>query len=314
MPDVMEKLGRSLIQHGKDSDRVYLMKLDPNDVATIVAQIEGLAEANDYGKLFCKVPGPAVESFAQAGYQEEARIPDFFDGRTDVAFMSRFRKAGRGRVTDEQRAAIDRALEIAEQKRGACSTNPENKYRLRLLDEADTPALAALYRTVFPSYPFPIFDQAYLRETMATHVRYFGAFDGDRLIAASSAEMDAEARNAEMTDFADCAETSRPGAGGCATVGDGGGPAHARVCDLVHDCPGRLGRDECHLCPLRLSLRRHPHQQHANLRRHRIDERLVQESPRLRLTPAADLNQPVTQTVYRVVEWIESARAADPGE
>ena len=36
MPDAIQKLGRSLIQHGSDSDRIYLMKLDSADVATIV--------------------------------------------------------------------------------------------------------------------------------------------------------------------------------------------------------------------------------------------------------------------------------------
>ncbi len=46
------------------------------------------------------------------------------------------------------------------------------------------------------------FDEGYLRQTMATHIRYFGAFDSNRLVAASSAETDPEARNAEMTDFA----------------------------------------------------------------------------------------------------------------
>jgi len=202
MPDVIEKLGQSLIQHGKDSDRVYLMKLDPRDAATMVADLERLADANDYGKLFCKVPAPLAGVFSQAGYQEEARIPRFFDGCTDVAFMSRFRKRDRAQVSDEQRRAIEQALTIARQKQEAREDRSEANHLIRKLGEEDVPQLAQLYRTVFPSYPFPIFDEVYLRETMATHIRYFGAFDSGRLVAASSAETDPEARNAEMTDFA----------------------------------------------------------------------------------------------------------------
>ena len=202
MPDVMEKLGKSLIQHGADSDRIYLMKLDPEDVPTIIARMEQLAEAHDYGKLFCKVPGPAAGAFAEAGYREEARIPKFFHGRTDVAFMSRFRKSARSHVSDEQQAAIKRALEVAERKREPSPIRLETDYRIRRLDENDASPLAGLYRAVFPSYPFPIFDEAYLRGTMATHIRYFGAFHNDRLAAAASAETDLQARNAEMTDFA----------------------------------------------------------------------------------------------------------------
>ena len=202
MPDVTEKLGKSLIQHGKDSDRIYLMKLDPRDEPTIIGQLEQLAEANDYGKLFCKVPAAAAGAFGQAGYHEEARIPRFFHGQTDVAFMSRFRKPGRHCVSDKQQAAIERALALAEQKRTSALVRSQTDYPIRSLGEPEAPQLAALYRRVFTSYPFPISDQAYLRETMATHVRYFGAFDNGRLVAASSAETDRKARNAEMTDFA----------------------------------------------------------------------------------------------------------------
>lgn len=202
MSDIIEKLGHSLIQHGPDSDRVYLMKLDPADGATIVGQLDQLAEVNDYGKIFCKVPAPFVEPFTQAGYRREAQVPKFFDGQTDVVFVSRFRKPERADVVDEQRGAIETALELAEAKRQSATDPGDDGYRIRRLDASDTPQLAALYRVVFPSYPFPIVEEVYLRETMATHIRYFGAFEGDRLVAAASAETDPEARNAEMTDFA----------------------------------------------------------------------------------------------------------------
>ncbi|MBN1361245.1 MAG: putative beta-lysine N-acetyltransferase [Sedimentisphaerales bacterium] len=202
MADTMEKLGNSLVQHGKSSDRVYLMKLDPADVPPIVGEIEYLAEANDYGKVFCKVPAPVAQAFVAAGYREEARIPRFFNGRKDAAFMSRFRKPARRRVTAEQQKAMDAALAVARQKRKSPIPRPKTAYRIRRLDKKDTRQLAALYRKVFATYPFPIFDPAYLRKTMATHIRYFGAFRDGQLVAASSAETDPEARNAEMTDFA----------------------------------------------------------------------------------------------------------------
>ncbi len=216
MPDTMEKLGRSLIQHGPDSDRIYLIKLDPADVATIVTQLEASAQRNDYGKIFCKVPVPAAETFIHAGYHEEARIPKFFDGRMDVAFMSRFRKSERAQVSGEQQKTIEQTLAVAEKKRESQAVATESAHQIRQLEQNDTPQLAALYRTVFPSYPFPIFDEAYLRETMTTHIRYFGAFEGDRLIAAASAETDPEARNAEMTDFA--TEPSHRGQGLAVTL------------------------------------------------------------------------------------------------
>lgn len=62
--------------------------------------------------------------------------------------------------------------------------------------------MATLYRQVFATYPFPIHDEAYLRQTMAEDVIYFGIWEGDELIALTSAEMDRQGENAEMTDFA----------------------------------------------------------------------------------------------------------------
>lgn len=209
MPDIIEKLGQSLIQHGKDSDRVYLMKLAPADAPTIVERIERLAEIHDYGKLFCKVPAPWCDPFLQAGYHEEARVERFFDGRIDVAFLSRFRKPERAEMSDKQKAAVEGALELALARQGDATKRSPTATR-RLL-EADTPELANLYREVFPSYPFPIFDASYLRRTMATHIRYYGAFDGERLVAAASAETDPEGRNAEMTDFATAPDHRKKG-------------------------------------------------------------------------------------------------------
>jgi putative beta-lysine N-acetyltransferase len=211
MPDVIEKLGNSLIQHGVDSDRIYLMKLDIRDASTIIERMERLAEANDYGKLFCKVPEPATEAFIQAGYRREAAIPKFFDGRVDMAFMSRFRKSGRSQISGEQKTTLARTLEIAQQKRASSVTHSKTDYHIRRLGEEDVSRLADLYRTVFSSYPFPVFDETYLCETMATHIHYFGAFDGDRLVAASSAETDPVALNAEMTDFATAPDHRRKG-------------------------------------------------------------------------------------------------------
>lgn len=209
MPDIIEKLGRSLIQHGADSDRIYLMKLAPTDAPTIVERIEHLAETCDYGKLFCKVPSPWCEPFVQAGYQQEAHIPRFFAGQTDVAFMSRFRKPERANLSADQKSAIQSVLDLAAARQDDATSRPQAPTR-RLLED-DTPDLANLYREVFPSYPFPIFNADYLRHTMATHIRYYGTFDGDRLVAAASAETDPEGRNAEMTDFATAPDQRKKG-------------------------------------------------------------------------------------------------------
>jgi len=206
MPDTIETLGRSRIQHGKDSDRVYLMKLDPADGPSIVDRMEQLAEAHDYGKIFCKVPVGSIGPFMRAGYVEEARVRRFFDGNIDAAFISRFRKPLRAELNDAERTAIEETLSLARAKQDDVSSGPATGYTIRRLREEDAAPLAALYRVVFPSYPFPIFDPDYLRRTMTEHIRYYGAFGVDALASASSAETDFDGRNAEMTDFATAPE------------------------------------------------------------------------------------------------------------
>ncbi|MEJ2054291.1 MAG: putative beta-lysine N-acetyltransferase, partial [Calditrichaceae bacterium] len=74
--------------------------------------------------------------------------------------------------------------------------------KIKILDENNIDDLAELYKAVFKTYPFPIFDKDFLKDTMLSHIVYFGIYDKHQLIAAASSEMDISSRNAEMTDFA----------------------------------------------------------------------------------------------------------------
>ena len=56
MDDKIEKFGNSILQHGKFNDRIYLMKLDSQDVPQIIPEIERLATKNNYAKVFAKIP------------------------------------------------------------------------------------------------------------------------------------------------------------------------------------------------------------------------------------------------------------------
>ncbi|WP_429884743.1 putative beta-lysine N-acetyltransferase [Geoalkalibacter halelectricus] len=201
MSDVVERLGRSQIQHGKSNNRIYLMKLDPAEAPRLVPQLDQLARNKGYTKIFAKVPARARPVFAQAGYREEAAIPGFFGGREDAAFFGKYfcERRRRERKPDEVQEVID----AARAKAGTAPTPQlENGYRLRPLGPRDAEAMAALYREVFASYPFPIHDPAYLRQTMDENILYWGVEDGSRLAAISSAETYAADGNAEMTDFA----------------------------------------------------------------------------------------------------------------
>jgi beta-lysine N6-acetyltransferase len=198
MNDRLETIDGALVQHGPNSDRIYLMKLGEAAIDRLAPQLEALAEAQGYGKIIAKVPLDAAAWLASNGFVEEARIPEYDRRERDIVLMSCFR--------DSRRAHSSRSVGIAAILQRCPRDDRERRlptgYAMRTARPEDAPAMAALYREVFPSYPFPIHDPAYLVETMASHVRYFLVETDHRLVAQASGEIDAAAAAAEMTDFA----------------------------------------------------------------------------------------------------------------
>ncbi len=200
--DCSETIGHSTIQHGPSSNRVYLMKLDRRDLPGIVDRLDDLARTKGYSKLFAKIPAELSTDFIARGYRREASIPGFFRGSEEAIFLGKYLDADRARADNPD--TLSKVLALAREKAGndrAASVLPA---AMALLPCGPDQAveMSGVYREVFPSYPFPIHDPDYLRETMASHIDYFGIVKDGRLISISSAEMDLSGANVEMTDFA----------------------------------------------------------------------------------------------------------------
>ena len=101
--------------------------------------------------------------------------------------------------------------------------------RLREAGPTDAESLAGLLPQVFESYPFPIDDPAHLRAEMERGTRFFTAWDGDDLVAASSMEARGAPGAVEMTDFA--------------TLPDQRGRVSHGVCSACMDQRRRARRD-----------------------------------------------------------------------
>ncbi|MBN1449266.1 MAG: putative beta-lysine N-acetyltransferase [Bacteroidetes bacterium] len=203
--DTTEKIRNSVIQHGPSSNRIYLMKLKEEDYPAVVPDLIEMAQRNRYGKIFAKVPAWALEGFLEKGFVKEAEVPGFYNGDTDALFLGMFMTEKRRHVSDAVRKSIADIIGLAESKAGKSAEDTgDTPFTLRRLTTEDAAALTQLYGRVFESYPFPIFERAYIEHTMQEDlIAYYGAFDSSkRLVAASSAEMDKKSMNAEMTDFA----------------------------------------------------------------------------------------------------------------
>ncbi len=198
-PDVVTTLGASTVQHGPTSNRIYVMKLDPADLPDLIADLDVLAEREGYTKIFAKVPASARDSFLERGYLEEARIPGLFRGREDGYLLSLFLDPARAR---ESRSFDDVLAAARTTTANGCIRPLPPGAICSPASPADAPALAALYRDVFATYPFPIHQEGYIRETMEHGVRYFCVRIGGVIAAVSSAELDPGEEYVEMTDFA----------------------------------------------------------------------------------------------------------------
>jgi len=199
--DSTEHRGHSLVQHGEANDRVYLMKLAQEDYPAIINQIYELAQKKRYSKIFAKVPAWARTGFEQQGFNLEASIPGFYNGREEGLFLCHYLHSDR--LIDHDADRVQEVLSVARARMAKAKKNhlPPG-CTSRLLTSADCENMAALYRRIFASYPFPIHDPQYLARTMEENVVYAGILKEGKLLAVASAEIDHQGSNAELTDFA----------------------------------------------------------------------------------------------------------------
>lgn len=200
MFDKIEKIGKSVIQHGDMNKRIYIMKLDESDFPQILDTVDNLAKENEYTKIFAKVPAQFKERLANLGYVQEACIPNFYDGENDAVFMGKY--FDETRKKEQHPDTVKRNLKIAEEKKDSPAKTEHNGYEFAKLTPDDVQEAAKVYELVFKRYPFPIFDPVYLNNTMKSHIDYFCVRHQGKIIALASAEKDEAHSNAEMTDFA----------------------------------------------------------------------------------------------------------------
>jgi putative beta-lysine N-acetyltransferase len=201
MNDAICRFGGSTYQHGPLNDRIYLMKLSPEDVPGIIYFFEDLSDKSGYSKIFVKVPASVRTGFLSRGYHVEARITGLYRCEEDGFFMARYLDDRRGLEPD-----MDRIREIIResiQKAEECRRKDlPDGYSLQACGGDDAGEIADLYGRVFESYPFPIHDAGYIRETMEDNFLYFAAMYDGKIVAVASTEMNRQDKNVEMTDFA----------------------------------------------------------------------------------------------------------------
>lgn len=204
MTDTTELIGSSLVRHGPGNDRACLLRLHPDDSASIVDTLEQLACSQGYSKVCARVPSWETARFVRAGYHLEAAIPYFYAEGGSCCFMAKY--FSQERKTERQSLLVREVLVAADAQQRFAATRLQDCLALRLALVDDAEQMADLYRAVFADPPSPLHDPAQIRAAMRGSALFFGIWEGESMVAASCANIDTASASAELTDFA-----TRPG-------------------------------------------------------------------------------------------------------
>ena len=123
--DVVEILGHSVVQHGELNNRIYLMKLAPEDLSGIVDRLDDLARDRGYTKVFAKVPEQYEKAFIVGGYRREGKIPGFYRGTADGVFLGRYYDPVR--MTDVRDFEVNENLALARSRASQAQVPAEDR-------------------------------------------------------------------------------------------------------------------------------------------------------------------------------------------
>lgn len=197
--DTIKEINGFTVQFGKFSDRVYLLDYLEKYDRLLLENISVLAQYHNYSKIIIKAGKDAATKLEKDGFACEGRVEGYHKGQQDALFMVKYLNFKR---YEHDKKDIAQVLEKTDRMHEEKPDNLPEMYQIRPLTFKDAPEMAALFKRVFATYPFPIFEEEYLRETMTYNCTYLGVFFQEKLIGVSNCETSKDHLACEMTDFA----------------------------------------------------------------------------------------------------------------
>lgn len=197
--DKFEYINGSTIYHGHYNNRVYIMKATKN-YEDVVNYSEEISKKNNYGKIIMKTTLNNGSKLRFKDYKIEAHIANFYKNNEDVVFLAKYLNKNREKTKDLMK--INDVLEKAKCKKIVKNFKLPENLKIISLNKEHAEEMAIIYKKVFKSYPFDIFNPEYIKTTMDENIEYAGIMINGKLVSIASAEKDEHNKNAEMTDFA----------------------------------------------------------------------------------------------------------------
>ncbi len=180
--------------------RIKVLGYEPDRIESLNAEIEQQARQLGITKLIIYAKKADVPAFLRLGYRQEGRIDGFFNGE-NAQMLARFLTMER--ATSVAPELAEEILRICQAKAGSrVMASPPPGFSLRPAGEEDADELARLYRMVFATYPTPMDNPGYIRQTMRKNTYYLVIETDERIVCAASAEVTPEFGSAELTDCA----------------------------------------------------------------------------------------------------------------
>ncbi|MVX65359.1 putative beta-lysine N-acetyltransferase [Clostridium chromiireducens] len=179
--------------------RLKILNLNTISLQTL-KRIIHFASKLHLGKVICNCDTESFETLINAGFTQEGKIDGYFKGK-DAFCMSYFINSDRKICSNftQKNLLVKECLNI---RNTYVYSKINPVYQIRTATENDISEMIKLFSTVFLTYPTPIYNEEYLRQTMNDKVLYkVAVFDG-KIVSVASAEMDKENLNAEITDCA----------------------------------------------------------------------------------------------------------------
>jgi len=181
--------------------RVRVFPYEAVDYYRLAERVKVLAREKKLGKIIFYSKKEGRPDLARAGFVMEGRITGFFNGKDAFCYSYFIDSArSRSRYVEEEDKIIREVTGKKVLGKNAAELPPG--YILREVREDDVDGLASLYKSVFVSYPSPLFSPAYILKTMKDSTYFLAVFKNDIPVGAGSAEMDLINQNAEITDLA----------------------------------------------------------------------------------------------------------------
>ncbi|MDH4615692.1 putative beta-lysine N-acetyltransferase [Brevibacillus sp. AY1] len=184
----------------RQNKRVKLHVYDRQHISELDQMLRQQAVETDASKVIVYAKKEDVEAWQALGYRHEGTIEGFFHGE-NAHMLSFYMTEERATSVAPQLAEEFLALSLSKAGSSITKELPPG-YSMREATEADADELARLYALVFATYPTPMDDPAYIRETMKEGTRYFVVEEQGKIACAASAEVSTRFGSAEMTDCA----------------------------------------------------------------------------------------------------------------